>query len=334
MAQTQLLKGLSQISVIEETSQDTLLAPTAASIVLVSDDVTVGTEGGPLAYEALRGDYMRMARAGGPQFGTVSFSVPMTGGAAAGTAPGYGEALKACGMLGTNTAVTSEEYTPSSVFDGASGNPGPSYSVHWLNNGSRYSIIGAFGKVSMTAEIDSTPMLKFDFQGAYSPYANDALEDASAVYKASIAPAFLGTTVVMNFGGAYSVLGCTAIDWDMGSTLAMIKDSGAAYGYIGARIIGHKPSGTITLEKRLQDVANFDVQAIAAAGTVGTIATGTIGGTAGSKWAFDVRACTLGPPQEGDSDGIMQWTIPWEAHNLPTATEATVATAAVCLTIT
>jgi hypothetical protein len=333
MAQTQLLKGLSQIAVIEETSQDTLLAGAAADLVMVARDVSVTYEGGPVDNDVLRGDFMQMARSAGAVSGTITFSVPVMGSGAKGTAPLYGEALKACGLLATNTPDTSEEYTPTSVFSGDAGNPGPSYSVHWLNNGALNSIIGAFGNVSMSVEVGQVAMLTFTFQGAYSAYTDSALLAGAAVYDAVIPQTFMGSTVATNFGGAFAVIGCTAFSWDLGNTIALGRDSADTYGHYGARITGHKPTGSMTIEKPLQAAATSDFFAHAVGGVVGTIATGDIGGTDGNKWAFDVRACTVGMPEEGDDNEIMQWTINWAAHNLPTALEATVATAAIALTI-
>ena len=316
MAHTQIIRGKSQIAIIEESTQDTLQVPTAASVIMANDDVSISVEGGPMDNNVIRGDFLRMARSPGAMSASISFSVPLKGSGTAGTAPEYDNALKACGMLVTNVGGTSDTYTATSTFDSAGGNPHTSYSIHLLNDGTRFSVIGAFGNVSMTAEVDSVPMLNFTFSGAYSPYTDDGLEDASAVYDVTVPQPFIGATMVMNFGGAHTLVGVTAISWDLGNVVALGKDASATYGYYGARITGRNITGSMTMEKRKQsdDSANIDVYDHAATALAGTIGTGVVGGTAGNKWAVSVLHATLGFPSEGDADGIMTWTVPFDVH--------------------
>jgi len=312
MAHTQILRGKSQISVIEEATQDTLQVPVASSVIMSNDDVTISVEGGPMDNNVIRGDFLRMARSPGAMSATISFSVPLKGSGTAGTAPEFDNALKACGMMVTNVGATSDTYTATSAFDSAGGNPHTSYSIHLLNDATRFSVIGAFGNVSMTAEVDSVPMLSFTFSGAYSPYTDDGLEDASAVYDATIPQPFIGATMASNFGGAYSPIGVTAFSWDLGNVIALGKDASATYGFYGARITGRNITGSMTFEKVLQ--ASADFYGHAAAATAGTLGTGVVGGTAGNKWAVSVLHATLGMPAEGDADGIMTWTCPFDVH--------------------
>src|SRR5690348_10332001 len=73
----------------------------------------------------------------------LDFEVEIAGAGAAGTAPGYGPLLRACGMSETILAATSVTYAPvSSLMD--------SVTLYFQQDGAQHSITGARGDVEIT----------------------------------------------------------------------------------------------------------------------------------------------------------------------------------------
>ena len=347
MAHTQILKGKTQIHIKAEASPYTYDAPDndGTGIIIVNDDVSITVDGGPMDNNVLRGDFLRMARSKGQHSITISFSVPLKGSAAAGTPPEWTEAARMCGCLIFDNGTTSTVVTPTSSFSGTAGSnlfPEESYSMTVLNDGTAHGMANGYGNMKLVAEVDSVPRLEFTMSGRYQAYADDGVEDASASYDAQIAQPFLGVSMTSNFGGAYTVVACSAISVDLGNVIAMGRDAAIhtggtqanATGNYGARITGHHVTGSVTMEKRLQATGNADFYGHAAAATVGSFLTGTVGATAGNKWVLSIPTCTVGFPTEGDNDGIMTWEIPFDAHVPVTIDEDTQASADFNLTIT
>jgi len=96
MAQAQIYWKKAQVAVIEETSQDTYLAPDAASVVLARD-VTLTFDGSNFDPQYVRADLLNMDETPGPIGISMNFKLPLKGSGAAGTAPEFGEILKAWG---------------------------------------------------------------------------------------------------------------------------------------------------------------------------------------------------------------------------------------------
>lgn len=91
----------------------------------------------------------------------ISFDVELAGSAAAGTAPHYGELLRACGLGETIVAVTSVTYAHVSTgFE--------SVTIYFNYDGEQQVIVGARGNFSIGMNRQGIPMISFTFTGIYA----------------------------------------------------------------------------------------------------------------------------------------------------------------------
>lgn len=89
------------------------------------------------------------------------FEVEMAGSGAAGTAPGYGPLLLACGMAETIVASTTVTYAPvSTSFKSAT--------IYYNIDGVLHKLTGCRGNVEMTIAAGQIPVFKFTFTGIYN----------------------------------------------------------------------------------------------------------------------------------------------------------------------
>lgn len=322
MAQTQLYAKKAQITIAEEVTVDTYVAPDGAGTgMFLAEEVTVAWDSSNYEPNQAHGDFLQMDEVPGPCSGTMSFRVPIKGSGTAGTAPEYAEALKACGYEETVVPATSVTYTPLSTFDGAGGNPGQSYSVSLLLNGIRYAIKGSFGNAVISGNVTGGEpgFLDFAFQGAYVAVADDALE--SPTYQTTTAPSFLGATFAMNFGGAHTPKGINNFSLDTGNQITIGRDINESSGIYGARITGRRSFGSFDPEMQL--VATEDYHGTWRAGTSGTITTGAIGSTAGNIWTLSVARAVLRPISNSNREGIHALEIPFGVSSIATDVEGT-----------
>jgi hypothetical protein len=321
MAQTQIRTRIAQIQVQEETAQDTYLAPTGGGAnMFLAENVSASWESENWVPNYVRADGLNMDEVPGTISGTISFEIVLKGSGSAGTAPDWIEAIKACGVEDTTDATGGTvTLSPLMTFDGAGGNPGPSYSVSFLENGTRYALGAAFGNFTLTAEVGVPARLAFTFQGQYQAYADDALEVPT--YNTTAAPAFLGASFATNFGGSYTPKGLTTFSFDKGNVIALGRDANESTGIYGARINSYNSGGSFECEQGLQ--ATNDYFGDWRAGTTGTVASGTIGGTAGNQWAFATTRSVLRNVELAEADGIRRLTVGFSAGSATTDVEGT-----------
>lgn len=91
----------------------------------------------------------------------ITFSVELVGSGAAGTAPGWGPLLRACGVAEVITAGTSVVYNPISKGH-------ESVSIYIGIDGTRYVMIGARGDANFTVSASGIPMIEFTFTGFFT----------------------------------------------------------------------------------------------------------------------------------------------------------------------
>jgi len=90
----------------------------------------------------------------------ISFDVELAGSGAAGTAPGFGPLLKACGCAETIVGATSAAYTPISTGES-------SVYLKFFNDGKLYAAPGARGNCIIAAPRGRVPLLQFNFLALY-----------------------------------------------------------------------------------------------------------------------------------------------------------------------
>ena len=318
MAQTQLYMKRAQVFCVEESGQDTYLEQVAGDAVL-AEQVTVTIDSTNYEPTTVRGDFLSTDETPGMASVAFNFRVPLHGSGTAGTAPEFDSLLKASGFKVVNVPVTSDTYTPLSTFDGAGGNPGPSYSCTLLEDGVSYKAKGGFATVVFEGAVGDPMFMNFTFTGAYQAVTDDALETAS--YNSVAAPPFKGATFATNFGGAYTPKGINNFNLDLGNTVALMHDINDASGNYGARITGRKSIGSFDPEMVLVATEDFFGQWVA--GTTGTIATGVVGSTAGNKWSLAVARAVKRAPEMGDRDGVRILSVPYAVSSAGSDVEGT-----------
>lgn len=103
----------------------------------------------------------------------VSFEVELAGSGTAGTAPRYGQLLRACAFAEVISAGTSVEYRlVSGGFE--------SVTLEYEQDGQVHTVVGARGTVSFDFSAQAVPLMKFNFTGLYKrPVAGSLSTDLS-----------------------------------------------------------------------------------------------------------------------------------------------------------
>jgi len=149
-----------------ETTYGTDAAPTGAANAILTKGLKVMPMEGEDISRALDTPYLG-AQPTVPSglYAKVSFGVELEPSGTAGTAPGWGVLLRACAMAQTIVAATSVTYNP--VTDSHE-----SVTLYALLDSVQYKLIGARGTVKLEVAAQAIPMLMFEFQGLWTPAAD------------------------------------------------------------------------------------------------------------------------------------------------------------------
>jgi hypothetical protein len=155
----------------------------------------------PLNIKYVENSYLRGYAGGNPELigaihKKVSFSVDLAGSGAAGTAPAYGELLRACAYAEAISAGVRVDYTPIT-------NNEESVTIYYYDSGVLYKLLGARGDFELDMTSGNKPALKFTFLGI------DGGIVATASTPATTLTAFKDPLVVTNPNTADVLVGCT-----------------------------------------------------------------------------------------------------------------------------
>lgn len=225
----------------------------------------------------------------------LDFEVEMAGAGAAGTAPGYGPLLKACGMSETVNSGVSVVYTPvSSGFK--------SVTIYFNIDGILHKILGAMGSVELTINAKQIPVLKFSMQGLYSAPTDTAAP--TAVYTGFIVPEVANTTNTT----AFSLLSYSGILSSLNFNVNNQVNYRTLIGLEEIVLVDRKPSGVAVIE--LPTIAAKDFYTAASEGTSGALSI-LHGGTNGNKVQIDAPRLVLQNPSLQDDSGVAMLSIPF-----------------------
>lgn len=219
---------------------------------------------------------------------TIDFDVELAGSGAAGTAPGYGCLLRACGFSETINVGTSVIYAPiSSAFESAT--------IYANIDGVLHKISGIRGTVAFDMNAKQIPVMKFKLTGLYTTPTDAAAPVAT--YTTFQKPLIINNTNSSGFSlhGYSGVLGSLSID--MANTVTYRS----LVGLEDVRITDRKPAGSIAIEA--VNIASKDFFTIAKAGTTGALAL-QHGTTAGNIISISAPAVQLTKPTYQDSDNV------------------------------
>ena len=227
----------------------------------------------------------------------VSFSVELAGSGAAGTAPRYGAALKACGLSETVSSGTSVTYAPvSSSFS--------SITIHYNTDGVRHKVTGARGTVVLNASVGEIPSLDFTFTGIYNAPDDSALP--SVTYGNQATPLVFKNGNTTSFQLLSFSAALMSLSMDLGNSTVYRELVGGTKEVI---ITDRAASGSVSIEAVALSSKDYFAAALTDA-SLGNL-TITHGTAAGNIVALSSTKVDIGDVAYGEADGIQMLEIPY-----------------------
>lgn len=218
----------------------------------------------------------------------LDFEVEAAGAGAAGTVPGYGALLRACGMSETVTASTKVEYKPVSTgFE--------SVTVYFNVDGVQHKITGARGDVELSINSAQIPVFKFKFVGIYNAPTDVALPTVS--YSGFQTPLVANTVNTPSF----SFFGVSPVLQDLSFQLGNTVDYRTLIGSQYVQLTDRKAAGQVTFEANT--IATKDWFSTAIANGLGALSL-THGTAAGNKVILASSTVDLLQPTYTDNNGV------------------------------
>ena len=281
-----------------ESTYGTDPTPTGADAVLVRDlSIT------PQSSDVVSRDLIRPYLGASPQLLAntrveCTFSVELAGSGAAGTAPQYGKALKACGLAETIAAGTSVTYDPvSSSFE--------SVTIHYLIDGVRHKMTGCRGTVAITASVGEIPTLDFSFTGIYNAPDDSAL--LTPTYANQADPLLFKNGNTSSFQLLSYSGNLQNFSFELGNEIIYRELIGAGKEVL---ITNREATGSVSIEAVLMATKDYFASAADDDAALGNLQF-THGSTAGNIVQFTSSKVDLGDVSYGDSDGIAMLEIPY-----------------------
>ena len=281
-----------------ESTYGTDPTPTGADAVLVSDlSIT------PQSSDVVSRDLIRPYLGASAQLLAntrveCTFSVELAGSGAAGTAPQYGKALKACGLAETIAAGTSVTYDPvSSGFE--------SVTIHYNIDGVRHKMTGCRGTVAITASVGEIPTLDFSFTGIYNAPDDSAL--LTPTYANQADPLLFKNGNTSSFQLLSYSGNLQNFSFELGNEIIYRELIGAGKEVL---ITNREATGSVSIEAVLMATKDYFASAADDDAALGNLQF-THGSTAGNIVQFTSSKVDLGDVSYGDSDGIAMLEIPY-----------------------
>lgn len=280
-----------------ESSYGTDPTPTATDAVLVRD-LTITPQNSDLVSRELIRPYLGASEQLLANTRVeCTFAVELTGSGAAGTAPRYGSALKACGL--SEVVVSSTRVTYAPVSTGFS-----SVTIHYNIDGVRHKVTGARGTVELSAEVGQIPVLNFSMQGIYNAPDDSALpsvtygnQEEPLIFKNGNTSSFQ----LLSFGGALQ-----SVNFDLGNELVYQELVGGTKQVL---LVDRQATGSVTIQAPTIAQKDFFAAALVDS-TLGNLQF-THGTTAGNIVQFTSSKVDIGDVNYGDIDGIASLEIPY-----------------------
>ena len=226
-------------------------------------------------------------------YATLAFQVELTGSGAAGTAPAFGPLLRACAMAETVSAGTDVKYNPISSQQEAA-------TILFNRDGVRHALLGSRGTFTCNLVPAQIPRLAFTFTGLLGPIGDAVLPATTLSAFKTPVPVSKANTVLTMFGNA---LAAESISFDLANQIEPRF-------LIGEETIEHverQATGQVVAKAGLLAETNWFDRAL-------TRARGAVkvehGKTAGNIVTFDAPNVETGRPTEGESQRIMNYSVP------------------------
>lgn len=224
---------------------------------------------------------------------TLEFSVEIAGSGVAGTVPGYGPLHRGCGLSETITAGTSVVYQP--VSDGEE-----AVTIYFNRDGVRHVLLGARGSITLELAPLAIPRYRYRFLGLLGTITDTALPAVNvAIFKKPLVVSKANTTMTLHG------LACIAerLSLDLGNQIEprfLIGDE-------GIELVDRRMTGSAVLQAN--DLATKNWIAVAM-DEVKAPLSAVHGKVSGQIVEFSAPAVQIGKPGEGQTQGIVNNTLP------------------------
>ena len=226
-----------------------------------------------------------------------TFSVELAGSGTAGTAPRYGDALKACGFSETIASNTSVTYAPvSSSFS--------SITIHYNVDGVRHIVTGCRGTFVINAAVGEIPSIDFTFTGIYNAPTDTALP--TTTYGNQATPLIFKNGNTTNFELLSFAGGLMNFSMDVANEIVYRELVGGSKEVL---LTDRAANGSVTIEAPTIAQKDFFSAALTDA-SLGNL-TVTHGTAAGNICRFTSTKVDIGDINYGEADGVTMLEIPY-----------------------
>lgn len=306
-----MLKNREVLLAKAETTYNTDPVPTAGANAILVENLGWSFVGARMAERpAIRTSLGQLKPLYAGSLMQFSFDVEIKGSGAAGTAPELGVLLQGCAMSETIVASTSVTYKPASTAH-------KSLTLYFYQDGLLYKLTGARGRVKAMLKVGEVGKLSFEFVGHFSGPTDVALP--TPTYNATVPVPVLSSAFSI---ASYSAI-ITGLEFDLGNNVVTPGDIAKADGYGEIQIVQRKLTGSFDAESVL--VATHDFIGKWTAGTAMALATGTIGSTAGNRYAVSMPAVTYTEVGKGDKESISTFDLSFQGAESATDDEVSIA---------
>jgi len=258
----------------------------------------------PLAGDVVSRDLLRPYLGNSEQliartYAELTFEVELAGSGTAGTAPRYGNLLKACGTSETVVASTSVTYAPVSTSFSSS-------TIVYNCDGLNHVLTGCRGSFTIRAEVGQIPTISFSMVGIFN--APTDLSPVAATYSNQATPLVFrqGNTSSFSIFGYSGLL--QSFDFDLANSTIYRQLVGSSTGEV--LITDRKPAGSVVIES--PTIAAKDFFTVALGNTTGST-TFLHGTTAGNRVTFTAAQSDITAPTYSEQDGVSMMTLPFVA---------------------
>lgn len=289
------IPGRQHVAVKVEPTEGTDAVPADVDVVYPAMDIEWTPNVEENDREVMADSFSSIKSIAGERSAEISFAAEIKGSGAAGTAPGIGPALRACGFAETIVATTSVTYAPASESL-------PSVTIE-IREGSTDTtvhikkILGARGTVTFEAEKGGIFIATFTFTGVYVEPTESETQFVTPVATPDPEP-FLNAAFSFLGVGSLKIQSFSA---DMANNVSLRNDVSAATGNVSALITGRAPTGSINPE--LTDIATENFFNEWTSNTEGAL-TFTLGATAGNITVFNAPKTQITNIGQGDREEL------------------------------
>lgn len=217
----------------------------------------------------------------------LTFKVEAAGSGAAGTPPGFGPVLKACGYSETVVASTSVTYSP--IEDAVDSN-----TIYFHHDKKLHKLTGARGSVKFMGKKRQYPYFEFTFIGIYNaPTASTVPTPTLTAFQKPVP--FRASTVSCSLIG--QTVGLHEIDVDFGQKVNFYEHSEEE----SIQIEDREGSANVLFE--LPELGTYNFYTAAAAGTTGALSY-VHGTVAGNIVTIEAPSIQLKDPKDEDVQGV------------------------------